>query len=165
MGGIYCYANFFCYDNFPIVFGPNLRGAKVFEGANCLRGAPTAPRGRSQLMKLLLFFLHIKIGTAMLRFSQMQFMFLSNMSVLSNEPSEVSCQVICSSFTFIYNQSFESSLFVFLSSIRNNQPVFTSGYSFIRNHTACLWKGVSQLRVLAAFSLMLKSIFPYSLIP
>ena len=25
-GGIYCYANFFCYAKFSIVFGPNLMG-------------------------------------------------------------------------------------------------------------------------------------------
>ena len=39
-GKIYSYANFFCYANFSIVFGPNFGGAEVCEGGNCPRGGP-----------------------------------------------------------------------------------------------------------------------------
>ena len=39
-GKIYCCANFFCYANFSIIFGPNFRGAKVSEGGTASGGAP-----------------------------------------------------------------------------------------------------------------------------
>ena len=39
-GKICCYANFFCYANSSIVFGPNFRGAKVSGGR------PLLPCGR-----------------------------------------------------------------------------------------------------------------------
>ena len=42
-GKIYCYVDFFCYADFPVVFGPH------FREANCLRRRPPAPpppRGR-----------------------------------------------------------------------------------------------------------------------
>ena len=43
-GEIYCYANFFCYANFSVVFGPNFREAKVFEGGKLPQGdAPCPP--------------------------------------------------------------------------------------------------------------------------
>ena len=45
---IYCYANFFCHDNFSIAFGPNFRGAKSPRAANCFRGTPPAPVEKSQ---------------------------------------------------------------------------------------------------------------------
>ena len=33
MAGLLCHADFFCYANFSIVFGPNFRGSKVSGGA------------------------------------------------------------------------------------------------------------------------------------
>ena len=38
-GKIYCYANFFCYDNFSIVFGLNFKGQKSPRG-ELSQGAP-----------------------------------------------------------------------------------------------------------------------------
>ena len=40
-GKIYCYANFYCY---AIVFGPNFRRGKSFQGGKLPQGLP--PRGR-----------------------------------------------------------------------------------------------------------------------
>ena len=42
-GKMYCFANFFCYADFSIVFGPNFRGTKVSEGAHCLRRGDPCP--------------------------------------------------------------------------------------------------------------------------
>ena len=55
---IHCYANFFCYG---IVFGPNFEDrAKIYRGANCLRGRPLPPlwkkaRTRSTYLQTLDF--------------------------------------------------------------------------------------------------------------
>ena len=45
-GRIYRYANFFCYANCFIVFGPNLRGQKSSRGKLPQGAAPFPPHGR-----------------------------------------------------------------------------------------------------------------------
>ena len=47
-GGNLLFANFHCYANFSVVFGPNLRGEKSQEG-NCFRGA--SPVEESQVIR------------------------------------------------------------------------------------------------------------------
>ena len=39
-GKIYCYANFFCYANLSIVFGPNFGGGKLSERGKLPQGPP-----------------------------------------------------------------------------------------------------------------------------
>ena len=34
--GIYCHANFFCYANFAVAFGPNFLGDKSLQGGKLL---------------------------------------------------------------------------------------------------------------------------------
>ena len=46
---MYFYANFFCYANFSIDFGPNFRGRKVSEGGKLPQwGAPCPPVEKCQ---------------------------------------------------------------------------------------------------------------------
>ena len=48
-GKIHCYANFFCYANFSIVFEPNFGGGqKSLRGQNARGGAPCSPVEESQ---------------------------------------------------------------------------------------------------------------------
>ena len=47
-GGIYCYANFFCYADFSIVFGTNFEGQKSLREGKCLRGRSPSPVEESQ---------------------------------------------------------------------------------------------------------------------
>ena len=54
-GKIYCYADFFCYSNFPIVFGLNFRGAKVSEVGKLFEGAPLPPVEESQVRNISLY--------------------------------------------------------------------------------------------------------------
>ena len=56
--GNYCYANFFCYANFSIVFycfQANFLGEEKIPGANCLREKPAVSRRMCQNTEMSCF--------------------------------------------------------------------------------------------------------------